>query len=86
MWTIGATMAGKILTPRLTVSGDSGIVNKDVRAIVAPYEAISLGLIEPLHDSTHFRLFGLKLHRSLIIRERSELGGEKRPPPDLADL
>jgi hypothetical protein len=52
----------------VTVPDDAGIVNKDVRAIVAPYEAIALGVVEPLHDSTHFVPSGLKQGRGIIIR------------------
>jgi hypothetical protein len=46
-----------LLKSAITIPDDRGIVNKDVRTIIAPYEAIALGVVEPLYDSAHSRSF-----------------------------
>jgi len=45
-----------LLKRAVAVAHDGGIVDKNVWAIIAPDEAIPLGVIEPLHLSEHFSL------------------------------
>ena len=38
----------------VTVTGDGGIVHKNVRSVIAADEAIPFGVIKPFHSSLHF--------------------------------
>jgi hypothetical protein len=51
----------------ITITGDGGIMYENVWTIIAPDEAISLGIVKPLHGSMHFdcppdRVFEIPLH------------------------
>jgi hypothetical protein len=41
------------LQSSIAVSHDCGIMNENVRAVLAPYEAITFRIIEPFYRSTH---------------------------------
>ena len=43
------------LQSAITFTNNRGIVNENIRAIVAPDEAIPFRVIEPLHGATQFR-------------------------------
>jgi hypothetical protein len=38
----------------ITITDDGGIVYENVWAVIAPDEAITLGIVKPLHGSLHF--------------------------------
>src|SRR5713226_4569317 len=43
-----------LLQGTVSVAGDGGIMHEYVRTIIAPDEAVTLGVIKPLHSSSHF--------------------------------
>src|SRR3981081_434610 len=58
----------------IAIAGDGGIMYENVGAIIAPDEAVSLGIVKPLHGSSHFhcppgRVFEISLHavRRIIL-------------------
>jgi hypothetical protein len=38
----------------ITIPDDGGVMNENVRPVIAPDEAVSLGIIKPFHGSLHF--------------------------------
>jgi hypothetical protein len=44
------------LKSAVAIANDRGVMNENIRAIVAPYEAIPFRIIEPLDRSTHLYL------------------------------
>ena len=38
----------------ITIAGYGRIVHEHIRAIIAPYETVALGIIEPFHCTLHF--------------------------------